>query len=172
MVAQAEKNTNCPKKPNKMPIRMKTMLLIASLILANLLNGAAQTKPTKEAEQVQRAITGVFDGFAGLDFGKVMRHCTPDLIILEDGVVWNADSVSAALNRRKDPGFKRVNAFDFLQTEIQGDVAWTSYYNTADFEIDGRSRKVKWLESAVLVKQRNEWKVKLLHSTVIRPKQK
>lgn len=169
--AVSQKKRKLSKESNPKGHPMKKLFLVLILIYAALLTGVAQTKPTPEAKRVQAAITGVFDGFSGLDFGKVMRHATPDVTILEDGVVWNADSISAALSRRSGADFKRTNSFDFLQTEVRGDLAWTSYYNKADFQIDGRSRRVKWLESAVLVKEKDEWKVKLLHSTVIRPKE-
>jgi ketosteroid isomerase-like protein len=149
---------------------MKKMLLAAAFLLAVLAPAAAQNKPSAEAAPVQQAITGVFDGFSAMSLEKIMRHCTPDLILLEDGVVWNADSIATAINRMKGVDFKRVNSFDFLQTEVRGNTAWTSYYNQADMQINGKTRQVRWLESAVLVKQAGGWKVKLLHSTVIDPK--
>jgi ketosteroid isomerase-like protein len=71
----------------------------------------------------------------------------------------------------KGVDFKRVNSFDFLQTEVRGNTAWTSYFNQADMQINGTPRQVRWLESAVLVKEAGGWKVKVLHSTVIRPKE-
>jgi hypothetical protein len=149
---------------------MKNMLLAAAFLLAALAPAAAQNKPSAEAVPVQQAIIGVFDGFSALSPEKIMRHCTPDVTILEDGVVWNADSIAAALNRMKGVDFKRVNSFDFLQTEVRGNTAWTSYYNQADMQINGTPRQVRWLESAVLVKEAGGWKVKMLHSTVIRSK--
>ncbi len=149
----------------------KKMLLAAALLGASLLPAAAQSKPSAEALPVQQAITGVFDGFSALSLEKTMRHCTPDVTILEHGVVWNADSIAAAFKRMAGVDFKRVNSFNFLQTEVRGNTAWTSYYNQADMQINGKARQVRWLESAVLVKEAGGWKVKVLHSTVIRPKQ-
>jgi ketosteroid isomerase-like protein len=148
----------------------KKMLLAAALLGASLLPAAAQSKPSAEALPVQQAITGVFDGFSALSLEKIMRHCTPDVTILEDGVVWNADSIATAMKRVQGMDFKRVNSFNFLQTEVRGSTAWTSYYNQADMQINGKARQVRWLESAVLVKEAGGWKVKVLHSTVIRPK--
>ncbi len=149
---------------------MKKTLLAAALLVASLLPAAAQTKPSAEALPVQQAIAGVFDGFSALSLEKTMRHCTPDVTILEDGVVWNADSIATAFKRMAGVDFKRVNSFNFLQTEVRGNTAWTSYYNQADMQINGKARQVRWLESAVLVKESGGWKIKVLHSTVIRPK--
>lgn len=150
---------------------VKKMLLAAACLVAGLLPAAAQSQPFAEALPVQQAITEVFDGFSALSLEKIMRHCTPDVTILEDGVVWNADSIAAAFMRMKGVDFKRVNSFDFLQTEVRGNTAWTSYYNQADVQANGKARQVRWLESAVLVKEADGWKIKVLHSTVIRPKE-
>ena len=150
---------------------MKNTLLAAAFLLAALLPAAAQSKPSAEALPVQQAIIGVFDGFSALSLAKIMRHCTPDVIILEDGVVWNADSIATAFKRMEGVDFKRVNSFQFLQTEVRGNTAWTSYHNQADVQVDGKARQVRWLESAVLVKESGGWKVKMLHSTVIERKE-
>lgn len=153
------------------PVPMKNMFLAAAFLLAALLPAAAQTKPSAEALPVQQAIAGVFDGFSALSLEKIMRHCTPDVTILEDGVVWNADSIATAFKRMEGVDFKRVNSFNFLQTEVRGNTAWTSYYNQADVQVNGKPRQLRWLESAVLVKESGGWKVKVLHSTVVRPKE-
>ncbi len=154
-----------------MSVGMKRICLAAFLSFAILFATAAQTKPSAEALPVQQAITGVFDGFSALSLEKIMQHCTPDITILEDGVVWNADSIATAFKRMEGVAFKRVNSFNFMQTEVRGNTAWTSYFNQADMQINGTPRQVRWLESAVLVKEAGGWKVKVLHSTVIRPKE-
>jgi ketosteroid isomerase-like protein len=150
---------------------MQNTLLTVILSFAVLFTTAAQTKPSAEALPVQQAIKGVFDGFSALSLQKIMRHCTPDVTILEDGVVWNADSIATAFKRMEGVDFKRVNSFNFLQTEVTGKTAWTSYYNQADVQVNGKARQLRWLESAVLVKEAGGWKVKMLHSTVIRPEE-
>jgi ketosteroid isomerase-like protein len=149
---------------------MNKMFVAAAFALAALSTAAAQNKPSAEAAPVQQAISGVFDGFSALSLEKIMRHCTPDVTILEDGVVWNADSIATNLKRFKGADFKRVNSFNFLQTEVRGNTAWTSYFNQADVQVNGKDHQVRWLESAVLVKEAGQWKIKVLHSTVIRPK--
>jgi ketosteroid isomerase-like protein len=149
---------------------MKKTFLAAAFGLV-VLAAAAQSKPSAEAAPVQQAIRGVFDGFSALSLEEIMRHCTPDVTILEDGVVWNADSMATNLKRLKGADFKRVNSFNFLQTEVRGNTAWTSYFNQADVQVNGKAYQLRWLESAVLVKEGGQWKIKILHSTVIRPKQ-
>ncbi|MGB8192659.1 MAG: nuclear transport factor 2 family protein, partial [Chitinophagaceae bacterium] len=127
---------------------------------------------TKAAEQVKanEAVVKLFDGIAQLDIPKIKVYCTNDLMILENGVMWNIDSLANAFKRLKNVTFKRINKIDFISTEVRGTTAWVAYYNTADVTVNGQQRTVDWLESAVLVKEANNWKVKLLHSTALAPK--
>ena len=56
-----------------------------------------------------------------------------------------------------------------METEQKGDMAWVSYHNTADLSVQTKKMKVQWLESAVLIKEGQHWKIRLLHSTEIKP---
>jgi len=89
---------------------------------------------------------------------------------LENGAVWNNDTLMKKINwsKNKYESFKRVNRIEFIRTEIRGNTAWTCFYNEADFRMDSTTRFVRWLESAVLIKQRNEWKIQQFHSTVLK----
>ena len=51
--------------------------------------------------------------------------------------------------------FKRVNTLNFIRTDQKNEVAWVSYYNTADMTINARHLNEKWVESAVLIKEKD-----------------
>lgn len=142
-----------------------SLLIIASLALR------AQTPPT-EQRRVNETIIRLFDGIAELDFAKLKAAATPDFMLLEDGLVWNTDSLVHVLAPLKKVNFKRTNQLNFIRTEVTGNLAWVAYHNTATITINGQPRNVAWLESAVLRKEGKEWRVQLLHSTVLRPKPK
>ena len=44
-------------------------------------------------------------------------------------------------------------------------MAWVSYWNKAEIRRATELRIIVWLESAVMVKVDDEWKIQLLHST-------
>ena len=69
----------------------------------------------------------------------------------------------------KNAGIKRINKFQFIKTEQNGDIAWVSYHNTAEFSLNEKQQTINWLESAVLRKENGRWKIKLLHSTRVVP---
>ncbi len=149
----------------------KPFLLLSFLIVtATYLN--AQTRNNSEQTKVNQTVIKLFDGIAALDMKMVGRHSTEDFLLLEDGAVWNMDTLASRLNPLKAVSFSRTNRLDFIRTEVEGNSAWVAYNNAADMVVNGQKRNIQWLESAFLVKQGNDWKVRMLHSTVLKPKAK
>lgn len=148
-------------------MRRVILALISILYLATF--SQAQQNSPSEKMAVQNVITEFFDGLSFVDVEKVRSTCLPDLIILESGEIWNFDSLATRISSRKAKSidFKRVNKLDFLDTKISGDIAWTYYLNQATITNNGKTVDVKWLESAVLKKEKTGWKISLLHSTTI-----
>lgn len=138
--------------------KIATVILFTSLIL---LSNSKNLHPEK-------TIVAAFDSIAQLDIDRLKSHCTDDIIIIENGTIWNLDSlIQRLLPRKSDTSFKRINKIDFLQTEIEGNTAWTYYINQASGISNNKPFEVKWIESAVLIKQNGNWKIKMLHSTVL-----
>ncbi len=146
----------------------KTFVLILLSVASLCLN--AQTKTNMEQAKVNKAITKFFDGIATLDTKMMKQYTTKDFLLLEDGAVWNLDTLLRKLNPLKSVSFSRTNQLNFIQTDVKGNVAWVAYNNAAAMSVNGNRRNVQWLESAVLVKEANDWKIQLLHSTPLRRK--
>lgn len=123
----------------------------------------AQKQP--QEAQVQQVLHSVFEAFAHGSFAEMEQAVTADVKILENGEVWNLDTISAYFLKPRPADFKRVNNLNFFQTEVGDKMAFVSYYNTAAIHANGKDRTVRWLESAVLIKNGKLWKVKMLHST-------
>lgn len=132
---------------------------------------SAQKDMSHEQRRVNETVTKLFDGIAELDFSKIKRNTTEDVIVLESGAIWNMDSLTNRLEPLRKMNFKRTNDLNFIKTEVKGNTAWVIYNNTAKMSIDGKPRNANWLESAVLIKASKDWKIKLLHSTTVQPKE-
>ncbi len=140
-------------------------LLLMGMILCQTVKGQEENAGHKAVNQT---IIDLFQGFSDLNLQKIKSHCTTDFLLFENGAIWNADSLAPGINRRKiQPDFRRVNKFGFIRTEVRGNTAWTSYTNQAEITSAGKGFRVKWLESAVLIRTGRVWKVKLLHSTLL-----
>ncbi|WP_121356940.1 nuclear transport factor 2 family protein [Flavisolibacter nicotianae] len=149
---------------------MRKSFLFALLFFAASFCLKAQPQKTGEQAQVNQAVNNFFDGIAALDAKTMKQYTTKDFLLLEDGAVWNMDTLANKLNPLKTMNFSRTNHLDFIQTEVEGSIAWVAYNNTADMSVNGQKMNVRWLESAVLVKEGKDWKIKMLHSTPLKPK--
>ena len=129
----------------------------------------AQQKLTSKQMKVQETIIALFKSLSDCDFEQMKESCTGDFSVLEQGVIWNLDTLQEKINLNKAiPDFNRVNTLEFTDTRIKGKMAWVSYHNRADYIRNGRKSYVQWLESAVLVKSGTKWRIQLLHSTVVK----
>ena len=118
----------------------------------------------------QQAVVYFFDALAELSDAKMRAYVSADFLLLEDGAVWNTDSLSVRMARRNSSNFKRINSFRFIRTDVQGANAVAAYHNHADITIDGKLIPVDWLESVHLVKEGEGWKIRMMHSTPVKPK--
>jgi hypothetical protein len=97
--------------------------------------------------------------------GKAMQEtATEDFQLLEHGEDWTMQQLVDAVQPKGKP-YERKNFFNQIRARQNGDMAWVSYWNKAEIRGESGLRTVVWLESAVMVREDNRWKVQLLHST-------
>jgi hypothetical protein len=150
-------------------MRSVVLSVSAFLLFVITLTATAQEKPTPEQRKVQQVIHQIFESFSERSIEKMEGSVTTDINILEDGKVWTLDTIRLYFQKRLPADFKRINSFEFLRTEVHQTMGFVSYYNTASIHSNNKDVTVKWLESAVLVKEQEAWKIKMLHSTRIQP---
>ncbi len=149
---------------------MKKIVVLAICFLACFGYAHAQQNLSAQQKAVQETVVAVFDALAKRDTVTMKLYCTNDLLILEDKEVWTLDTLTLKVGQNKDTGYSRINSMDFIETKIQGKTAWTCYYNQANINRRGKQIMVRWLETAILVKENNKWKMRVLHSTTIERK--
>ena len=147
------------------------MKIIIILFLAISAPGLlkAQKKMTTDQGEVQQTVINLFDALSKRDSVMLKANCTADILLFENGKVWNIDTMMGAISSlKKLDDYTRINKIEFIHTEIHDDVAWTTYHNQAEITSNGSSRKVKWVETVILEKKNEKWKIKVLHSTPAR----
>ncbi len=112
-------------------------------------------------------VVNLFQALADRDIAKLKYNCTKDILLLENGAVWNLDTLVQKVNQNTASDFKRINTIAFIDIKISGKIAWTTYNNKAEITRSGKNSIVKWLETAILTKEGGLWKIKTLHSTLI-----
>lgn len=67
---------------------------------------------------------------------------------------------------RPEDEYKRTDVFDFRSVKIQRDLAYAIYFLKTDINDKKKGKRhVEFLESAILRRKGNNWRVALLHST-------
>jgi SnoaL-like domain len=145
-------------------MKKSSLLLMLSLVAVVL---TAQPL-SKQELSVQQTIIKLFDALSNSDTAGLRLHSTADVKFYEYGQVWTIDTLIQKLMFVKAADYKRTNKFDFVNTTIKESTAWATYYLQSEITRNGKQELVKWMETVVLVKLKNQWKIKLLHSTLIK----
>jgi ketosteroid isomerase-like protein len=145
----------------------KTALLFIAISVAALLQ--AQQPLTKDQREVQQAVTRFFEALSNRDSVSLKKNCTADIVLIEYGSAWNADTlISKAIVSNTATDFKRLNTIDFINTTVANKTAWLIYNLRSDITRNGKLSIVQWMETVVAVKEKKRWKIKLLHSSLIK----
>ena len=158
----------------------RTILSLATIILATvsvLLSGtraAGQDDDKKAAESVVRAFEQAVQDF---DIAKADSLCTPDARWIEESYPRPIEPWPAFLLKAKDVKLRidyRPQDFD---VHVKGDVAWVTVTLNSIFKADNDAAKAllggqsEWrpifVESEILVKTPNGWRIILGHTTRI-----
>ena len=111
------------------------------------------------------------DIWSTLNSKNIDKYYTKDFLLLENGEVWNNDSIANYLDNAilRKPNPKRMNTIEIIEIKVANKMAWVAYQNYATFSTDNKIiRKAHWLESATAILTENGWKLEMLHSTRIK----
>ena len=145
----------------------KLSLLLPAIFSIALLQ--AQQSITSNQEAVQQTVVKLFDALSNRDSVSLKAFSTTDITLYEYGQVWNRDTlILKAITLNQSANFKRTNSFEFINTAVDKTMAWVTYRLQSVIIKDGKQATVQWLETVVLAKERKQWKVKHLHSTLIK----
>lgn len=139
---------------------------IKLLLIAVLLSASVNAQRLQGKEIVQQTVEKMFATLTNADTTALKTLVSTNVHFYEYGQVWTIDTlIQKILQSASTPGFKRTNSFDFVSTTINKKTAWVTYYLQSTFIRNGKEDIVNWLETVVLIRQKNQWKVDVLHST-------
>ncbi len=154
---------------------MKYAYLIFVLIFTSCAEspGTDTAAITPEEKKIaQDLIQGSFDDlWGGVDSTKILDYHTEDFIILEQGEIWDNDRIKQFMRNQLSNENRplRVNKMDYISIDKYGESMQIAYHNYADFiDSDTIVGKAQWLESALVVKTEEGWRLKMMHSTGVR----
>lgn len=144
-------------------------ILFLLLILILSCNQNTSKITAEEKEIAKDLIQGAFDDlWAGVDSTKILDYHTEDFMILENGEIWDNDRIKKFMRKQltNENRANRVNIMDYVSIEKYGPSIQIAYHNKAQFfKKDSLIGEGSWLESALAVKTKQGWKLKMMHST-------
>ena len=150
------------------------MKRLISTIFMMLLTAISFGQVSNETDKtlIKNLVIESFDEiWSKLDSKNLDKYYTKDFLLLENGEVWNNDSITFYLDNAilRKPNPKRLNTIEIIEIKIANRMAWIAYQNYATFSIDKKIiRKAHWLESATAILTEDGWKLDMLHSTRIK----
>jgi len=145
----------------------KTALSIIAISLSIFLQ--AQQLLTRNQHEVQQTVIKFFEALSNRDSVSLKNYCTADIALFENGSIWNADTLilkAITLNTATD--FNRINNIDFISTTVNKNTSWATYNLHSEITRNSKQATVQWMETVIAVKENKKWKIKVLHSTLIK----
>lgn len=146
--------------------KLKTIILMICFTTISFGQNSIETDKSHLKELIIKSFDEIW---AELNSKNIDKYYTKDFLLLENGEVWNNDSIANYLDNAilKKPIPNRVNSIEIIEIKIIKGMAWIAYKNQAIFTIENKIvRKARWLESATAILTENGWKLEMLHSTV------
>ena len=142
----------------------KNILLSAAIVIAIV--SVAQEQVTKDRLAVQQTIIKLFTALSNSDTAGLKLYSTTDVKFYEYGQIWTIDTmIQKVMLVSKASDYKRTNSFEFVNTTINKKTAWATYYLQSTITRNSKQETVKWMETVILLKEKNQWKITVLHST-------
>jgi len=144
------------------------MVKIKSAVLLIAIGSCLQVMPqATDSRQVQKALTQMLNGIANRDIAMIRHYSMPDCQILEDGHLYNLDSITKHMAQAKSRASTRVNHLYIATTRVDGNTAWLAFTDIVNITVNGKTAVENYLESAYLTKVAHAWKVQMIHSTTV-----
>ena len=150
---------------------MKKLISIIVMVFFTTLSFGQVSNET-DKKLIKNLVMESFDEiWSKLNSKNIDKYYTKDFLLLENGEVWNNDTIANYLDKAllDKPNPTRINTIEIIDIKVGNKTAWVAYHNYATFSIDGKIVfKAHWLESATAILTDKGWKLDMLHSTPIK----
>lgn len=115
-------------------------------------------------EEIKRIVTAFFDALRKEDKVAFQRQTTTSFYSFDGGKRYSGTELVDVVRDAHARGAQLNWSVGPLDTKLRCDVAWSAWENVGSAGIPPAVRPVRWLESAVLVRQNGIWKIDFFHS--------
>src|SRR4029434_4004886 len=120
---------------------------------------------TNDEVQVTEALRSMFAALSVEDILKLRTVVAPDFYAFEAGGRITGDALIDLIKKAHAAGKVYVWTVNEPEVHIDGSMAWVTYINRGSIKDASETKNVRWLESAVLRKEKDNWRIQFFHST-------
>ncbi len=149
---------------------MKSLISFLLLAAASLLAGCAHARepncpiPVDAKAEIDRTIHEFFDALRTEDKASFKRLVTGSFYSFDVGKRYNGTELVDAIRNAHARGAQINWSIGPIDTKLSCDVAWSAWENVGSAGIPPDLRPVRWLESAVIIRENGSWKIDFFHS--------
>lgn len=132
--------------------------------LARLFHGP-EPSPELDRAKVVSTMESMFAAATSDDMDKWHAIAAPDFYAFDNGKKFEGDALMNLIKTLHGQG--RTYRWQITQPEvhINHDFAWITYLNRGSMQDANGSKDMSWLESAILQRGKDGWRIRFFHST-------
>jgi hypothetical protein len=141
--------------------------ILAWFFAANLCiaGPAVASEAATDQERVVEAMRLMYVAATNDDLAQFRAVTTPDFYAFDVGKRMTGDQLMGFVKGAHAAGKVYVWQVTEPQVYVDGHTAWITYVNRGSLQDATGKRDLSWLESAVLRKDKDTWRIQFLHST-------
>ena len=148
----------------KHPHPFLSFILVATLAFAVSCNSE---RITDKKEDLGRVIINYYESLAKKDMDAIGKVTAKNFVLFDDGTIYSNESALAMVSGL--PEFTATFKLDSVNAHIDKENASMYYIREAQFTMaDSIYSPVKFLESATFMKVDGEWRIRFIHSSVMK----
>lgn len=142
------------------------MPIIFGLLILSMNAGFAQK--ADDSLRIVQLIRADYKALGENDTEAHQRNCSPDYQLIEAGDLWTLQKELAYMQSKKGQPSSRTDTFHFVSVQVKGDMGFAVYDLRSAITRSGTTKYYHWMESAVMIRRQEGWKIRLIHSTPVK----
>lgn len=142
------------------------LALAAAIMLTGCAHGRQSNCPSSPqvSGEIEQTVHAFFDALRKEDKVAFQRLTTTSFYSFDGGERFPGTELVDVVRNAHARGVQLNWSIGSLDTKFRCDVAWSAWENVGSAGIPPDVQPVRWLESAVLVRQNGSWKIDFFHS--------
>lgn len=120
--------------------------------------------PPRASGEIEQTVHAFFDALRNDDEVAFRRLTTASFYSFDGGKRFAGTELVNIVRNAHSRGVQFNWSVGPLETKLRCQVAWSSWENVGSAGIPSDLRPIRWLESAVLVRQDGGWRIDFFHS--------